>query len=651
MTTWTILSRLGMTGTVVIEDTALRWNITAPPSEVANFTFGSPTSVPLVGDWNGDGIEGIGAYEAGSGYFYLRQTATGGDAEISVQYGAFNLTPISWYDESETPKYDGIGIIQGNTVYLDKNISSGNAEIATTIDNIICFSPLIKQCTYILPSYTHSRSSFSVYETHPYYYDGTFRSLTDKIPSISDLGIDVIYLMPIWKRRDESVLWDVYSIMDYYNIDSVYGTPQELKDLVNTVHLYGMKILFDLVTVFATIGSIVYNNNWTLNISTTNLQSIATTNGWTLHYTTANGLNIVYAGQQLQSDGSYIYDFYGAIIGSNVVAFTYPSPWGPAVDRSDPQVIDYFTEVAKYYVREDTYNIDGWRIDVPGYSYNSIVFPGNHSAVNLLTSVINAVKTIKPNAIFISEPTVPVGVSVDTEYLYMPFTGIMSGVIGNIITSYQLVSRLLTMTTRTPLYVLESHDLPRLNTAYPLYDKNFIVLISTFYGSPFIQAGQEIGATNTWMVNAQVDWLNGNDLLRNFYKKVLTIRNSSNAIKYGFVEDIWKSGDNIYAYSTIYGEDKVVVLLNFRETQTTSVLNTPFKNGDIIVDQLSGETFDVTDPTNFGISVPAYNSRILMIPQPSQAGFGLVGMFLVSGLVIGATYSQAQKNTLIANNK
>ncbi len=144
----TISGRLGLTGTVVIEGTALRWNITSPTQ--SNFTYGSSLMIPLVGDWNGDGVEGIGAYEPSTGIFFLKQNATGGDADISIQYGFLGVTPISWYDTySIGLGYgDGVGIIDGNTVYLDKNLSSGEAEIYTTTPYILQ-SSTISQCKYL----------------------------------------------------------------------------------------------------------------------------------------------------------------------------------------------------------------------------------------------------------------------------------------------------------------------------------------------------------------------------------------------------------------------------------------------------------------------------------------------------------------------
>lgn len=484
---------------------------------------------------------------------------------------------------------------------------------------------------------TNKNCSVSIYETHPYYFDGTFKSLTDKIPEIAELGINVIYLMPIWKITTGSPKQYVYGILDYYTIDSSYGTTNELKTLINTIHSYGMKIIFDMVTVSSSINSVPYNNNWTLNILLSDLQNIASNYGWTLQYKNENGYNVVYQGQS----NSYTYNFYGIIINNTVISFTSPYIWGPATDRSNPQVIEYFTNIAKYYVQE--YNIDGWRIDVPGDSHNKIVFPDNHSSVNLLNSIIDNIRIIKHDALFISEPTVPYGTIVDMEYWNLPFTGIMENLIGNNITTTQLLTQLNNdQPFNSPLYTLESHDITRLNTTYPLYNKNFITLISTLTGAPFIQTGQEIGATTEWS-NATVNWNNGNYNLRNHYKKVLTLRNSNNAIKYGSINNIFKSGDNIYAYSRIYNNEKAIVLLNFSNTETISTLNTPFPNNTIIEDILTNELFTITDSTNFIITIPPYSSRILTIQQQNQLSLSPI---IISALLIGAFTKTLNKKNI-----
>ena len=121
-----------------------------------------------------------------------------------------------------------------------------------------------------------------IYETHPYYYDGTFKGLIKKIPEIADLGVKTIYMMPIWEHdRDPSL---IYRVLDYHKIDPKYGTEGELKELVNTVHRYDMKIIFDLTTSIGVKKSVIWSNGWNIRISLSELQEKAKHLGWDLEY-------------------------------------------------------------------------------------------------------------------------------------------------------------------------------------------------------------------------------------------------------------------------------------------------------------------------------------------------------------------------------
>lgn len=73
---------------------------------------------------------------------------------------------------------------------------------------------------------------------------GDISGLKDKLDYIKALGVDCIWLLPIYPspRKD-----DGYDIADYYSIDPVYGTLEEFKELVNLVHRKGMRIVMDLV--------------------------------------------------------------------------------------------------------------------------------------------------------------------------------------------------------------------------------------------------------------------------------------------------------------------------------------------------------------------------------------------------------------------
>ncbi|MBU4246028.1 MAG: alpha-glucosidase C-terminal domain-containing protein [Nanoarchaeota archaeon] len=461
----------------------------------------------------------------------------------------------------------------------------------------------------------------AIYETHPYYYPNhSFKEITEQIPHLKELGVKTIYLMPIWERamkRQETTL--IYLINDYYKIDPAYGSPDDLKELIDIVHKNDMKILFDLVTCCTPPNSIIYNNNWTYSFSSTELAEKAKEMNWKLEYTTLDGRNFVFAGKHKSSvaGGKDLYEFGGEISGDRIMVRSFPiAGWGPAVDLGNANVIKYFTQIAEYYVKE--YGIDGWRIDAPSNNYNSMVFSGDHSSEKLLISAIGAVKKIKPDAAFISEPGLSKKVPAELEYANLP--RLMPGIAANTITSQQLIDKLaqgIATLGKTPLLVLESHDQSRLNKDNSTLNKNFLVMISTLPGIPFIQAGQEIGATNDWFrtgnADPKVNWINGDYGLRDFYKKVFSIRNSSSALKYGDIKNVWKSGDNIYAYSRAYENETVIVVINFNGKQVESVLDIPFPNGTRLKDELNGEIFTVSDSANFKITVPAYGSRILTV--------------------------------------
>jgi maltose alpha-D-glucosyltransferase / alpha-amylase len=73
---------------------------------------------------------------------------------------------------------------------------------------------------------------------------GDLRGLTLKLDYIKDLGVDCLWLMPIYPSplRD-----DGYDIADYYNIAETFGTAQDLKELLQDAHSRGIRIIMDLV--------------------------------------------------------------------------------------------------------------------------------------------------------------------------------------------------------------------------------------------------------------------------------------------------------------------------------------------------------------------------------------------------------------------
>ena len=73
---------------------------------------------------------------------------------------------------------------------------------------------------------------------------GDLRGLTEKLDYLQTLGVDCIWIMPIYPSplRD-----DGYDIADYYSVDPDYGSLDQLKVLIEAAHQRDIRIIMDLV--------------------------------------------------------------------------------------------------------------------------------------------------------------------------------------------------------------------------------------------------------------------------------------------------------------------------------------------------------------------------------------------------------------------
>jgi maltose alpha-D-glucosyltransferase/alpha-amylase len=73
---------------------------------------------------------------------------------------------------------------------------------------------------------------------------GDLNGLTEKLDYLKGLGVDCIWLLPIYSSPLKD---DGYDIADYYNIHSDFGTVEDFKTLVEETHARGMYVIADLV--------------------------------------------------------------------------------------------------------------------------------------------------------------------------------------------------------------------------------------------------------------------------------------------------------------------------------------------------------------------------------------------------------------------
>ena len=158
---------------------------------------------------------------------------------------------------------------------------------------------------------------------------GSLKGITAHLDYIRDLGVDVLYLTPIF-RSDSTHKYDT---IDYYTIDPSFGTADDLKELVSQAHARGLRVILDGVFNHTSPKFFAF-------------QDI-----------------VAHQEHSAYKDWYYIRQFplCQEPYHQNYKCFGYY--WGmPKLNLRCPAAAAYFTEVALYWLREA--GVDGWRLDV-----------------------------------------------------------------------------------------------------------------------------------------------------------------------------------------------------------------------------------------------------------------------------------------------
>ncbi len=80
--------------------------------------------------------------------------------------------------------------------------------------------------------------------------EGTFKAFETHLPRLKELGVDILWIMPIHpislKNRKGS-LGSYYAVKDYKAVNPEFGTMDDFKSLVNKAHEMGLKVIIDWV--------------------------------------------------------------------------------------------------------------------------------------------------------------------------------------------------------------------------------------------------------------------------------------------------------------------------------------------------------------------------------------------------------------------
>jgi glycosidase len=99
------------------------------------------------------------------------------------------------------------------------------------------------------PEWTESAVIYEV-NIRQYTPEGTIAAFTEHLPRLENLGVDILWLMPvqpIGKVNRKGTLGSYYSISDYLSVNPEFGTLEDLTELVDEAHALGMFVILDWV--------------------------------------------------------------------------------------------------------------------------------------------------------------------------------------------------------------------------------------------------------------------------------------------------------------------------------------------------------------------------------------------------------------------
>lgn len=362
------------------------------------------------------------------------------------------------------------------------------------------------------------------------FFGGDLRGIINKFNHIKDLGVDVIYLTPLFYSPSNHK----YDTIDYFRIDPSFGDIEDLKELVTLCHNHNIKVILD--GVFNHIGYYSHQFQDAIN----------------------NGKSSMYW------DWFYI---DGESVDTNTINYECVGyyKWMPKLKYSNSEVREYFLSVGEYWIKEA--GIDGWRLDV-----------ADEVDFTFWQEFRRKIKNINKNLLLIGETwkngtDLLRGDQMDTIMNYRFRDAVIDYFVERTISSKSFVARIESMLFDYPLVthnilynLLDSHDTERfLTTCHGDLNKLKLAVVfqMTFPGMPFVYYGDEIGMTGGTdpdcrrpMIWDSID----NEILR-FYKRIIEIRRSSIALKYGTFKHIHTISE-VYSFVRDYEDETIIVLIN-----------------------------------------------------------------------------------------
>ena len=338
--------------------------------------------------------------------------------------------------------------------------------------------------------------------TRDNYFGGDLTGIQLKLPYLQELGVEAIYLTSIFASPSNHK----YDTVDYYRIDPAFGTEKQLVEFVGKCHQSHIRIILD--GVFNHCG-----------YEFPPFQDVL-----------KNGEASPYA------DWFYINSFPVKTDPPNYECVGYYK-WMPKLRYGNPKVRAYFLEVGVYWIH--IADIDGWRLDV-----------ADEVDFTFWQEFRRAIKSEKPDALLLAETwkdgnDLLRGDQMDSVMNYLFRDACVDFFAKGTIDSTTFNRRIQNILhcTPTPIQLvmynlIGSHDTARFLTLCCGDIRKLklaTVFQMTFPGMPAIYYGDETGMSgeNDPGCRRSMNWESADWNLQKFFKKLISLRKKSSAIRYG----------------------------------------------------------------------------------------------------------------------
>lgn len=415
-------------------------------------------------------------------------------------------------------------------------------------------------------------ASATIYEVNIRQFtpEGTFKAFASHLPRLKQMGIDIIWLMPvhpIGEKNRKGNLGSYYSVKDYYGINPEFGNIDDFKELVDEIHSMGMYVIID----------------WVANHSAWDNPLVELHPEW---YTR-------------NPDGNF-----------------QPTPWYDwddiiDFDFSQPALREYMTKAMTHWVRE--HNIDGFRADVAGFI--PIDFWEN------LRSELEEVKPVFMLAEWESRDLH--SRSFDMTYAWSLWDvmhdatvkgkgigGLMEFLAHHVSTFPEGAIRM-TFT--------DNHDKNSwVGSQFSFFGEGLeacMVFASTIQGMPLVYNGQEAGLDRSlaFFEKDSITWKDHH--FYDMYSKLFALKKSNKALWNGhwggpMVQVFHDQPQSVIAFSRQKDEDKIISMFNFSEQPVEVTVAAKYHQGNF-TELFSEESREFTGDETFTLEPWGYKVWVL----------------------------------------